>query len=187
MRNPYANFVPDRVWACDLPWNTPYREDHARHDFSQLYGPRNIEADLFIEPKILKWGAWLSRRRGISWKHTYTLGYEQFTKPKPWRVSLSIRLLELVDEVPWHNGFPMPRGYYGLVLPRAEAVIANKDKLCWVVLGEPTPRGTYVFIFDSLKLGDDGEPHPRGIFKLSDLTANFLWKSIKAKDRKWGN
>lgn len=158
------------VWCCEHPrvsWDRRWETaDHA-----QLYDPRDIAADINGDLPLPYGGAWVARRwRGAWWYRTDStpIGIHEAEILIAWALSL-----RGIQRVPWigrdGRGWERPRGYYGLIAPRREFVLATDSALRWVVTTE-TPHGDYALAFDRLEAGADGQPHPLGLWQIKEAS-----------------
>lgn len=161
------------VWCHDRRYDVAWAEAWETADHTQVYNPRDIEADLFGLALPYD-GAWVARRFGDVW------WYRADTHARWCGEGLDLHAAdELIDwalalrgaeRVPWIGrdgvGWPQPRGWYGLIAPVRECALVAGDALRWIVQTE-TPHGRYALVFDSLALGEDGQPHPTGLWRLA--------------------
>ena len=178
MRGPAVRLVEferdavDAVWCHDRAYDQEWSEAWETADHMQLYNPRDIAGDLYGLPLPYD-GAWVARRFDGDWwyradTHARWNGKVPGLLAAPLLVAwaLSLRGAELV---PWvgrdDTGWPHPRGYYGLIAPVRECALVAGGELRWIVQ-TATPHGRYALVFDSLERGEDGEPHPTGLWRL---------------------
>lgn len=164
------------VWyherAADISWYEGWDEvDHC-----QLYNPDDIRADLMGDLPLPYDGAWVARCVDGAWWYRLAPDARWRGAMPDYRAAddvviwaLGLRAAELV---PWvgrgETGWPMPRGWYGFIVPEREFVLVAGDVLRWVVQTR-TPRGCYAMVFDRFTPGADGQPHPRGLWRIDSV------------------
>jgi len=143
-------------------------------DHAQITRPEDIEADLFGLALPYD-GAWVARRIDGQWWYRADVrarwrgdGLGLYAADELINWALGLRGAERVEWIGRNGqGWPMPRGYYGLIAPRREVALVAGGALRWIVQTD-TPHGSFALVFNSLELGEDGEPHPTGLWRLVD-------------------